>query len=58
MDMPPYETEWEVICANGHRFYERVRGAHPAEIQAGKVTFSDCPKCGAPRRGEQLPPVR
>ena len=46
------ETEWHVICANGHRFYERVYNVLPGDFE-----FTDCPKCGAPRRGEQLPPV-
>lgn len=46
-------TEWKVTCANGHATYERVR-----EIPANEVRFSDCPKCGAPRRGEILLPPR
>jgi hypothetical protein len=46
------DTEWQVICANGHRSYERVRDVPPDDVE-----FTPCPKCGAPRRGEVLPPV-
>lgn len=42
-------TEWKVFCPNGHATYERIR-----EIPPDEVRFTDCPKCGAPRRGEQL----
>lgn len=50
------DTEWKVICANGHASYERLRGVYPDDVREHKIEFSDCPKCGAPRRGEQLLP--
>lgn len=45
------ETEWEVVCANGHRDYVWVR-----DVKIDSIEFTDCPKCGAPRRGTQLEP--
>lgn len=39
------ETEWIVVCARRHRFYMRLR------ILTWPPCFTDCPKCGAPRRG-------
>lgn len=47
------ETEWKVICAKGHVTYERLWGVLEPDVR-----WSDCAKCGAPRRGAQLPPVR
>lgn len=45
-------TEWLVECDDGHRFFERIDIVPPAEVE-----FSDCPKCGAIRRGSLLRPL-
>lgn len=45
------EYEYQVVCAAGHRTYERVHDVSPEDTR-----WPDC-ECGAPRLGHLLPPV-